>query len=138
MVRPRQPGALRFIADKQAWLRWLLTALLAGAFLVHEVAPASAREQGPQSVVHVTELPPEARSTLQLIERGGPFPYRKDGSEFSNRERRLPLRARGYYREYTVSTPGERDRGARRIIAGGGGERYYSADHYRSFRRIVP
>jgi ribonuclease T1 len=88
--------------------------------------------------VHGTELAPEARSTLQLIERGGPFPYRKDGSEFANRERRLPPRAQGYYREYTVPTPGERDRGARRIIAGSGGERYYSADHYRTFRRIVP
>jgi ribonuclease T1 len=83
-------------------------------------------------------LPPEARETLRLIERGGPFPYAKDGTVFGNRERRLPPRPRDYYREYTVPTPGERDRGARRIIIGGGGERYFTADHYRSFRRITP
>jgi len=135
---PRQPGRLPFTADGQAWLRWLLAVLFTVASLVHGPAPASAREEARQAVVHVTELTPEARSTLELIERGGPFPYRKDGSEFANRERRLPPRARGYYREYTVPAPGEPDRGARRIIAGSGGERYYSADHYRSFRRIVP
>lgn len=82
-------------------------------------------------------LPPEARETLGLIERGGPFPYRKDGTVFQNRERRLPQQARGYYREYTVPTPGERDRGARRIVAGQPGEYYYTADHYRSFKRVV-
>lgn len=82
-------------------------------------------------------LPPEARQTLSLIERGGPFPYRKDGTVFQNRERRLPLQTRGYYREYTVPTPGERDRGARRIVAGQPGEYYYTADHYRSFKRVV-
>jgi ribonuclease T1 len=81
-------------------------------------------------------LPPEARATLASIERGGPFPYRKDGSTFGNREGLLPAQARGYYREYTVRTPGARDRGARRIIAGAGGERYYTDDHYRSFKRI--
>jgi len=76
---------------------------------------------------------------LRLIEQGGPFPYpRKDGSIFGNFERRLPLQARGYYREYTVPTPGRRDRGARRIVAGqiARGEYYYTDDHYRSFRRI--
>ena len=110
----------------------------AAAILLQGGAPASARKDAPQPVAQVSELTPEARSTLQLIERGGPFPYRMDGSEFANRERRLPPRARGYYREYTVPTPGARDRGARRIVAGSGGERYYTADHYRSFRRIVP
>ena len=84
----------------------------------------------------VADLPPEARATLALIKAGGPFPYRQDGLIFGNREKRLPLRDRGYYREYTVRTPGERDRGARRIVAGMGGEYYYTADHYRSFKRI--
>ena len=95
--------------------------------------------------VHLGDLPPEARTTLGLIKRGGPFPYpRKDGSTFGNFEKRLPERPRGYYREYTVPTPDSRDRGARRIVAGSGrtgsvatsGEYYYSHDHYRSFRRI--
>lgn len=84
-------------------------------------------------------LPPEALDTLALIERGGPFPYRKDGTTFQNRERLLPARPAGYYREYTVPTPGSDDRGARRIITGGDPPEvfYYTADHYRSFRRIA-
>jgi ribonuclease T1 len=82
------------------------------------------------------ELPPEARRTMALIRAGGPFPYQKDGAPFGNREGLLPSRSRGYYREYTVRTPGVRDRGPRRIVAGRGGEFYYTADHYRSFRRI--
>lgn len=95
--------------------------------------------------VSLADLPPETRHTLRLIQSGGPFPFsRKDGSTFGNFERRLPLQSRGYYREYTVPTPGRRDRGARRIVAGEGrggnvatsGEYYYSDDHYRSFRRI--
>lgn len=88
-------------------------------------------------VVFVDELPREALQTLALIQRGGPFPYRQDGTIFQNRERRLPIRPRGYYREYTVRTPGERDRGARRIVAGAGGEIYYTADHYESFVRVI-
>jgi guanyl-specific ribonuclease Sa len=85
-------------------------------------------------------LPPEAIDTLQRIARGGPFEYRQDGATFQNREHRLPPQARGYYREYTVETPGSRDRGARRIIAGGDPpiEYFYSDDHYRSFRRFTP
>lgn len=85
-------------------------------------------------------LPPEALATLQLIDRGGPFPYRKDGTVFQNRERLLPDQPRGYYREYTVQTPGARDRGARRIVTGGNppAAYYYTDDHYRSFRRIEP
>lgn len=83
-------------------------------------------------------LPPEARDTLRLIAQGGPFPHRQDGGTFGNRERRLPTRAHGWYREYTVRTPGARDRGARRIVTGGDppGEFFYTDDHYRSFRRI--
>lgn len=85
-------------------------------------------------------FPPEAWQTLALIERGGPFPYRKDGTTFFNREGLLPDRPRGYYREFTVPTPGARDRGARRIVTGGKPPEvfYYTADHYRSFRRIEP
>jgi ribonuclease T1 len=86
--------------------------------------------------VSLKDIPPEARQTLDLIKQNGPFPYPQDGKTFGNRERRLPLRAQGYYREYTVKTPGARDRGARRIIAGNGSEFYYTEDHYRSFKRI--
>ncbi len=87
--------------------------------------------------VRLDELPPQARETLARIEAGGPFPYARDGAVFSNRERQLPIRERGYYREYTVKTPGARGRGPRRIVAGHGGEYYYSDDHYRTFRRII-
>ena len=83
-------------------------------------------------------LPPEAVITLAAIERGGPFPYDRDGTVFQNRERRLPEQPPGYYREYTVETPGSRDRGARRIVTGGRPPQvyYYTDDHYRSFRRV--
>lgn len=85
-------------------------------------------------------VPPEAWQTLERIQAGGPFPYRKDGTTFFNREGLLPQQPRGYYREYTVPTPGASDRGARRIVAGGDPPQvfYYTHDHYRSFRRIEP
>lgn len=86
--------------------------------------------------VRAADLPPEARETISRIRQGGPFPYARDGTVFQNRERRLPERPRGYYREYTVKTPGAHDRGARRIVAGREGELYYTHDHYRSFRRV--
>ena len=87
--------------------------------------------------VDVADLPPQAGETLALIDAGGPFPYPgKDGSTFGNLERLLPVEPRGYYAEYTVPTPGSRDRGARRIIAGDGGELYWTADHYQHFERI--
>lgn len=89
------------------------------------------------SDVFLEDLPGEARQTLARIEAGGPFPYKQDGRVFYNREGLLPRRPRGYYREYTVKTPGARDRGARRIVAGQQGEYYYTQDHYRSFRRIA-
>ncbi len=81
-------------------------------------------------------LPPEARTTIALIQRGGPFPHRQDGSVFGNRENRLPSRPRGYYREYTVDTPGLEHRGTRRLVTGGDPPDvwYYSDDHYASFR----
>ncbi len=93
-------------------------------------------------MVALAALPAEARLTDQLIRSNGPFPYTKDGSVFGNRERQLPRQARGYYREYTVKTPGSRDRGARRIVCGGLQPTtpeacYYTGDHYASFKRIV-
>jgi ribonuclease T1 len=83
------------------------------------------------------QLPREARETIDLIRKGGPFPYPRDGVVFGNREQLLPARERGWYREYTVRTPGERSRGARRIVSGRDGMMYYTEDHYRSFRRIL-
>ena len=87
--------------------------------------------------IEARSLPPEARQTIALIRAGGPFPYTRDGVTFNNRERRLPGQARGYYREYTVKTPGAHDRGARRIIAGQAGELYYTDDHYQTFKRVI-
>ena len=92
--------------------------------------------------VAVGSLPVEARTTYQLIHSGGPFPHTKDGIVFVNRERHLPAKARGHYREYTVRTPGAHDRGARRIVCGGTPPSapqacYYTADHYTSFSRIA-
>lgn len=92
--------------------------------------------------VSVTELPQQALQTYRLIHQGGPFAYAKDGVVFGNRERLLPAQKRGYYLEYTVATPGSRDRGARRIVCGGAPRTpdacYYTDDHYASFRRIEP
>lgn len=135
------------MARLAALLRLALLLALLGAFGLG-VANAGKPEPGTAGLpatVALADLPNEARQTLLLIQSGGPFPYPgKDGSVFGNFERRLPQQARGYYREYTVPTPGRPDRGARRIVAGKGstndvatsGEYYYSADHYRSFRRI--
>jgi ribonuclease T1 len=128
-------------------------------------ALAAARGDAPQGLsqehaqareIRVAELPQEARETLQLIRRGGPYPHERDGVTFGNYEKLLPAAPRGHYREYTVTTPGVRHRGARRIVVGcerqrespspgllrlahcrDGGEFYYTADHYRTFRRIV-
>jgi ribonuclease T1 len=92
--------------------------------------------------IAASDLPKQGQDTYRLIYQGGPFPFDKDGVVFGNRERLLPLSKRGYYREYTVKTPGSRDRGARRIICGGPATTpdacYYTADHYASFRTIVP
>lgn len=88
-------------------------------------------------VVAFADLPKQGRNTIRLIDRGGPFPYPRDGVVFSNRERILPYHPRGWYHEYTVPTPGESDRGARRIVKGKDGTLYYSSDHYQSFRRVT-
>ncbi|HNI51880.1 MAG TPA: ribonuclease domain-containing protein [Azospira sp.] len=130
----------------------VLLRLFIALALVVGLGPATARDnrydsrserQATEALepVALATLPVEARETLALIKRGGPFPYpRKDGSTFGNFEKRLPAKPRGHYREYTVPTPGSRDRGARRIVAGSppetSGEYYYTDDHYRSFRRI--
>ena len=90
-----------------------------------------------QGEIAQRQLPKEAIATIVLIRQGGPFPYQRDGVTFGNREKILPLRERGWYREYTVKTPGARDRGARRIVAGRDGTLYYTDDHYRSFKRIL-
>ncbi|MDH4190698.1 MAG: ribonuclease N [Betaproteobacteria bacterium] len=113
-------------------LRRLLLALAASLLAAQPAAAFAASGEIP-----LAALPAEARATLALIRQDGPFPYARDGAVFGNRERRLPAHQRGWYREYTVKTPGSRNRGARRIIAGRDGELYYTDDHYRSFRRIV-
>jgi ribonuclease T1 len=106
------------------------------------ISAVQAREQAPVlPPVAVAALPAEAQSVESAIRRGGPFAYPKDGIVFANRERLLPEQPRGFYREYTVPTPGSRDRGARRIVCGGPVRAphacYYTADHYASFRMIV-
>jgi ribonuclease T1 len=112
--------------------------LTAGATL-----PTQARDMpSVANTVTLAELPSQARETHELILKGGPFPYKKDGTVFGNRERLLPKQPRGFYREYTVRTPGSRDRGARRIVCGGEPPTspqacFYTADHYASFRRIT-
>lgn len=116
----------------------VIAATLLGLLLVAPQAFARG-EKPPQAVladVSAAELPGEARKTISLIRKGGPFPFPRDGAAFGNFEDRLPAQARGYYREYTVRIPGAKDRGARRIVAGRGGELYYTDDHYLTFRRI--
>jgi len=103
----------------------------------NESSQSFAREEVAGDSILVAQLPSEGRETLQLIKRGGPFPYPRDGVVFSNFERILPKQQRGYYREYTVKTPGISHRGARRIVCGEVPECYYTADHYKSFKRIV-
>jgi len=150
-------------------LLWFIAALAFSGLAAArgDVPPAQTQTQSPvqsqtqskarAQEIHVAELPREARETLQLIRRGGPYPHDRDGVTFGNYEKLLPAAPRGHYREYTVMTPGVRHRGARRIVVGcerqraaspspgalrlvqcrDGGEFYYTADHYRSFRRIV-
>ncbi|RYF78710.1 MAG: guanine-specific ribonuclease N1 and T1 [Comamonadaceae bacterium] len=95
-----------------------------------------------ESSVALRDLPTQGRRTYQVILEGGPFRYEKDGSVFGNRERLLPRERRGHYREYTVDTPGSRNRGTRRIVCGGPPRTpeacWYTADHYASFKRIMP
>ena len=132
------------------WLKSgaLALALMFGLLTGFGLLPGTvqtAEASGDYAVVSVSDLPREVRETLALIQAGGPFPYAKDGATFGNYERILPRQKRGYYTEYTVKTPGAKNRGARRIVAGKGrtgdpatsGEYWYTADHYKSFARIV-
>ena len=145
-------------------LAWLATAVLGLAALWLGVSPERLRSDPAQAVEQIGQaiartdtgtattaepaasgqwpafLPPEARQTVALIQQGGPYPYRQDGTVFGNRERLLPIRERGWYREYTVDTPGLSHRGPRRIVTGGHPPRqwYYTADHYASFRSFTP
>ncbi|MEJ6021400.1 ribonuclease domain-containing protein [Ramlibacter sp. PS4R-6] len=128
-----------------AAVKLALTGVLLAAATFPPLAQARSQGDRPHSstlaVVSVAELPREGRATYELIRQGGPFPNGKDGAVFGNRERLLPAARRGFYREYTVPTPGSRDRGARRIVCGGPARTpyacYYTADHYASFRMIL-
>lgn len=121
-----------------AGLAAFITQLFALLFCAGLLFPGLAAARGEAiPTVALSQLPPEAAKTLALIRQGGPFPYARDGIIFHNREGLLPSRPRGYYREYTVPTPGAPNRGARRIVAGQNGEYYYTPDHYRSFQRIL-
>ena len=129
--------------------RWISSALVAGFLmlaltcistnLVHAKGPVPLVSNG---TIALAQLPPQGQDMMKLIVAGGPFKYDKDGVVFGNRERILPAKNRGFYREYTVKTPGERTRGARRIVCGGLQPKtpdacYYTDDHYASFRKIA-
>lgn len=104
-----------------------------------DTSASVAASQTPDSglpTIAESALPAEAHETLRLIRAGGPYPYDQDDETFGNRERLLPDQPGGYYREYTVETPGEDDRGARRIVTGADGDRYFTRDHYGSFEQI--
>ena len=114
---------------------------LAGSFCTFAVQ-AKSPVAAPAQTIALAQLPDQGQAMMTLIERGGPFKYDKDGVVFGNREKILPARQRGYYREYTVKTAGERSRGARRIVCGGLQPQkpdacFYTDDHYASFRQIV-
>jgi ribonuclease T1 len=130
----------RQIAAPQRWMPVLLGLVLSICTVLVQARPAT--EAQTSSTMSVTDLPREGQETYQLIRKGGPFPHEKDGTVFGNRERILPREVRGFYREYTVRTPGVKHRGARRIVCGGQVPRnpqtcYYTQDHYASFRMIV-
>ena len=127
--------------------KWLVTRigvtlLVLCTVLAHANNKGHDGDESTIASVALAGLPPEGRQTYELIWRGGPFPYAKDGVVFGNREHLLPSRVRGYYHEYTVPTPGASNRGARRIACGGPRRQpevcYYTDDHYASFRRIEP
>ena len=124
----------------QSWFTVIVGVVLMSCTVL--VQSKTVTEVATSPTMLVADLPREGQVTYQLIRQGGPFPYEKDGVVFGNRERQLPRQDRGYYREYTVKTPGSRDRGARRIVCGGQEPRnpracYYTQDHYASFREIV-
>lgn len=116
----------------------LIVLLLAAGTVAARISGGSAGGARTGGTVRLGDLPPEARQTVALVKAGGPFPYSQDGTVFTNREGLLPAEPSGYYREFTVVTPGAADRGARRIVAGRDGTDYYTDDHYSSFREVVP
>ncbi|MFK0254795.1 ribonuclease domain-containing protein [Streptomyces sp. NPDC090445] len=151
---PRSPRSLLF--SRPRLLGRLLGALFLCVALVGGAAGCGGAGGGPSAAdtrggtragapawaagmatVRAEALPREARDVLALIDKGGPYPYRQDGAVFGNFEKLLPRQKRGYYHEYTVKTPGERDRGPRRIVTGQGGEFYYTDDHYDSFKAVL-
>jgi ribonuclease T1 len=131
----------RAAAVKFALTSYLFAAVLTGPAVAVAKGATDPRADGGSTTIAVAALPRQGRETIELIRQGGPFPSEKDGSVFGNRERLLPAARRGYWREYTVTTPNSRDRGARRIVCGGPPRLpdacYYTADHYASFRKIV-
>jgi ribonuclease T1 len=135
------PFMARIAAIKLVLTGTLMAVAMSGAPLAQAKGPVDGFFQRGAATVRITELPRQGQETHELIRLGGPFPYDKDGAVFGNRERQLPIEKRGYWREYTVKTPGSRDRGARRIVCGGPQRVphacYYTADHYASFRKIV-
>jgi ribonuclease T1 len=143
MIRTHGKQVILYIAAVLSiFLAFNLAADVAGCAPVSDgqgFQATSATQSSTQSglnVIKASDLPPEGRATLNLIKNGGPFPYSKDGAVFNNYEGLLPAKAKGYYHEYTVITPGSSDRGARRIIAGANHEYYYTSDHYASFKLI--
>src|SRR5690606_28396251 len=139
---------IRAVADKRGKARLIGLAMVlaaaAGTWLVQARAPQALTAPAPIATqIPMADLPRQGRQVMEQIRQGGPFRYEKDGTVFGNRERLLPRATRGYYREYTVPTPGLDHRGARHIVCGGEKPRnpddcYYTEDHYSSFRRIVP
>lgn len=137
---------IRAVADKRGKARLIGLAMVlaaAGTWLVQARAPQALTAPAPIATqIPMADLPRQGQQVMEQIRQGGPFRYEKDGTVFGNRERLLPRATRGYYREYTVPTPGLDHRGARRIVCGGEKPRnpddcYYTEDHYSSFRRIV-
>ncbi|GHI09154.1 ribonuclease N [Streptomyces cellostaticus] len=141
LLRFVPPPVLRRVPRALAGLLVCLSVLLTGcsSHTGTATAPGASTPAWARGMATVEEsrLPAEARQTLALIDKGGPFPYARDGVVFGNFEGLLPRRQRGYYHEYTVRTPGSRDRGARRLVTGQGAEIYYTDDHYKSFRAVL-
>ena len=116
---------------------------LKSSFFADGTQPATVSQTSsePSSASNAAAITGDAQidRTITLIKQGGPFPYpNKDGTTFYNREGNLPAQSQGYYREYTVPTPGVSHRGARRIVTGGHPPTIYylTVDHYDSFQKL--